>query len=335
MPVERAPSPPPPPPGPAELVDQRPLLRRRSLWLDLLVYPTHSLPTAAAPVLVGLGLAVRHGAVAPWPALLGFLGSWSIHVAGVLADNHELLRLHPGLGEHPELDAAVLEGRLRLSDIRLAVAGCLGLALLTAPPLLALGGGPVLGLGALGLAAGLSYAAGPLAYARRGLADPCFLLLFGAVAPAATLFIQVAAVRGPAAAGWPGLWALPADAWLVGLPAGALVTAVMLVDDLRDEDFDRRKGWRTGTVRFGPAWTRLEIRVLVGAATLAPLLLWRLPGLGAGVLLPLLSAPLAWRLIRAVGSSRRSELVPLTPRLAGLALLHAVLLGAGLALFAA
>jgi 1,4-dihydroxy-2-naphthoate octaprenyltransferase len=313
-----------------DLHDQRPLLGRRSLWLDLLVYPTHSLPTAASPVLIGLGLAVRHGVLRPWPALLGLLGSWAIHVAGVLMDNHELLRRHPGLGEHPELEAALAEGRLTLRHLRLAAAGSVALALLCAPPLLAIGGWPVLLLGALGLAASLSYAAGPLAYARLGLADPIFLALFGAVAPAATFFIQAASARGPGASGLEGLRTLPAEAWLVGLPVGAAVVAVMLVDDLRDAAFDARKGWRTGTVRFGASFTRLEARLLVGAAALAPLAL--AASLGPWLLLPLLAAPLAWRLLRAVGADRRADLVPLSPRLAGLALLQGALLAVGLAL---
>ena len=76
----------------------------RTIWIDLLLYPTHSLPTAAAPVLVGLGLAYHDRVFAPLPALVGFLGSWLVHVAGVFTDNHERLRRHPGLQEHPELD---------------------------------------------------------------------------------------------------------------------------------------------------------------------------------------------------------------------------------------
>src|SRR5512138_1014559 len=97
----------------------------RIIWIDLLLYPTHSLPTAAAPVLVGLGLAWRDGVLAPLPALVAFLGSWFVHVAGVFADNHELLRRHPGLQEHPELDAAIADGSLTLGQIKAAIAGWL------------------------------------------------------------------------------------------------------------------------------------------------------------------------------------------------------------------
>jgi 1,4-dihydroxy-2-naphthoate octaprenyltransferase len=304
----------------------------RTIWVDLLLYPTHSLPTAAAPVLIGVGLALHDGVFSWAPALVGFLGSWFIHVAGVFTDNHELLRLHPGLPEHPELTRAIEDGTLRLSTLRLAIAACLGLALLTAPYLHAIGGWPVLALGALGIAVSLSYNGGPWAYVRRGLADPLFAWMFGMVAVPAIYWIQAAAQPGA-----PGPWALlrdlPVSAWLVGLPCGALVTSVMLIDDLRDIEFDSAKGWRTGAVRFGPAFSRAEITLLVAFAYLAPLLAWPFLDLGAGVLLPLLSAPLAWRVVRAVRSAPdRTALGPLTPRMAALSLLHSALLAAGMAL---
>jgi len=304
----------------------------RTIWVDLLLYPTHSLPTAAAPVLVGVGLAIHEGVFSWAPALVGFLGSWFIHVAGVFTDNHELLRLHPGLPEHPELNRAIVDGTLRLATLRLAIAACLGLALLTAPYLHTIGGWPVLALGALGITASLSYNGGPWAYVRRGLADPIFTVMFALVAVPATYWIQAAAQPG-APEPWALLRGLPASAWLVGLPCGALVTSVMLIDDLRDIEFDSAKGWRTGAVRFGPAFSRAEITLLVAFAYLAPLLSWLTLGLGAGLLLPLASAPLAWRVVRAVRSATdRTALVPLTPRMAGLSLLHSALLGAGLAL---
>jgi 1,4-dihydroxy-2-naphthoate octaprenyltransferase len=304
----------------------------RTIWVDLLLYPTHTLPTAVAPVLVGAGLAVHDGLFAWAPALVGFLGSWFIHLAGVFTDNHELLRLHPGLPEHPELTRAIDGGTLRLSTLRLAIATCLGLAVLTAPYLHGVGGWPVLALGALGMVVSLSYNGGPWAYVRRGLADPVFTLMFGVVAVAATYYIQAAAQPG-APGPWTLLRALPASAWLVGLPCGALVTSVMLIDDLRDIEFDSAKGWRTGAVRFGAAFGRTEIMLLVAFAYLAPLAFWPAFGLGPWVLLPLASAPLAWRVVRAVRAAEaRSALAPLSPRMAGLALIHSALLAAGLAL---
>jgi 1,4-dihydroxy-2-naphthoate octaprenyltransferase len=283
-------------------------------------------------VLVAAGLAIHDDVFAPLPALVGFLGSWVIHLAGVFTDNHELLRKHPALPEHPELTRAVVDGTLKLSTLRAAIGACLALALLAAPYLHAIGGPPVLALGAAGLAASLSYNGGPWAYARRGLADPVFFLMFGVVAVVGTYFIQVAALRAPASP-WQLLASLPIETVLVGLPAGAIVTCVMLVDDLRDREFDAAKGWRTGAVRFGLDWGRAEIAILLALACAAPVLFWLALGFDGTVLLPLATAPLAWRAAKAVWTSRRREdLVPWSPRMAGLAALHSLLLAIGLAL---
>jgi 1,4-dihydroxy-2-naphthoate octaprenyltransferase len=145
-------------------------------------------------------------------------------------------------------------------------------------------------------------------------------------------FIQVAALRG-APAPWQLAASLPLPVFLVGLPAGAIVTAVMLVDDLRDREFDAAKGWRTGAVRFGPAFSRAEIAFLLAFAWLAPFAFWGALGFGPWVLLPVVAAPLAYRMLRAVRTAReRTELIPLTPAMARLAVIHSILLALGLAL---
>lgn len=304
----------------------------RRIWVDLLLYPTHSLPTAAAPVLVGAGLALRDGVFSPGPVVVAFLGSWLIHVAGVFTDNHELLRLHPGLGEHPELDRAIADGTLRLPALRGAIAACLALALLTAPWLHRIGGAPVIAAGILGIGVSLSYNLGPWAFVRRGHADPIFFLMFGVVGVVGTYYIQVAHVRG-APEPWALVASLPLAAWVVGSPAGAIVTAVMLIDDIRDREFDAAKGWRTGAVRFGARFNVVEITLLLAFAYAAPFAFWGALGLGPWVLLPLATLPAAVATVRAIAAATdRRALFPMTPRMARLALVHSLLLALGLAL---
>jgi 1,4-dihydroxy-2-naphthoate octaprenyltransferase len=318
--------------SPGPLAGEAARASTHTIWVDLLLYPTHTLPTAAAPVLVGIGLAIHDGVLAPAPALVGFVGSWLIHVAGVLTDNHELLRRHPELPEHPELTQAVREGTLRLGALRLAILACLALACLTVPYLLPLGGAPVLALGALGVAASLSYNGGPWAYVRRGQADPVFFLMFGVVGVVGTYYIQAAALNG-AAFPWRLLASLPLPAYVAGLPAGAIVTSVMLIDDLRDRAFDASKGWRTGAVCRGAGWSRGEIALLLAFAYVAPVVGWLALPFDAWVLLPLASLPLAVSILRALWAAReRAALVPLTPRTAWLATVHSALLALGLAL---
>jgi 1,4-dihydroxy-2-naphthoate octaprenyltransferase len=126
---------------------------------------------------------------------------------------------------------------------------------------------------------------------------------------------------------------LPASAFLVGLPVGALVTNVLVIDDIRDRGFDALKGWRTPAVRFGIGWSRSEYLGLSLLAYLAPFGFWLGLGYSAWVLLPLLTLPWASQIARVVyRSERREALVPMTPRASLLALGYALLLGLGLAL---
>jgi 1,4-dihydroxy-2-naphthoate polyprenyltransferase len=306
-------------------------MTRNELWTRLLLYPGHTLPTAAAPVLVGAGLAWREGVFAPWPVLAFLLSSWLVHVAGVFADNLELLRRHPTLPEHPELLQAVADRTLALTTLRTAIWLCLALALLCGSWLLIIGGGAGLAIGLVGVLASLGYHGRHINYARLGLADPVFFFMFGVLAVAATVYFQAASL---APAG-PWLWRqapMPSSAYWVGLPVGALVTLVLIIDDIRDRDWDARKGWRTGVVRWGLAWSRTEFALLMLLAYAAPVAMWA-GGMGVGVLLPVLTAPGAWLALRTVlHEGDPPVLLAWTPRVAMLGLVYAGLLGLGLAL---
>ncbi|MCB9877523.1 MAG: UbiA family prenyltransferase [Planctomycetes bacterium] len=295
--------------------------------MHLLLYPGHTLPTAAAPVLVAAGLAVHDGVLAPWPLLLAFVGSWLIHIAGVFADNHELLRRHRALPEHPELCQALADGSLRLSSLRWTIAACLVLAALCGIEPVRLGGWPAFALGVVGVAASLGYAAGP-AYARRGYADPLFLVMFGVLAVVGCYGIQVAATR-PGTFAWT---ALPWSAWVLGMPVGCLVVAVMVIDDIRDRDWDRQKGWRTPAVRFGVDGARRLFVALLVLAYAAPLLYWLGLGRSPWVMTTWATLPLAGHVLRAVlRHDTTRELLPMSPRTSLLSLLFAGLLAVGLA----
>lgn len=297
----------------------RTALSAREVWVGFLLYPGHTLPTAAAPLAVAAGLAAHDGALAALPLLLAFVGSWLIHLAGVFADQYELVRRYPRLPEHPELLQALETGALDLAQLRKAIVLCLAAAMLTAPYLVARGGVPAALIGLAGVVASLSYAAGPLRYARLGLADPVFFTMFGIVAVAGAYYAQAGSFS--------------AHAFVVGLPVGALVTNVLVIDDIRDRAFDAEKGWRTGVVRFGLGWARSEYLLLSVLAYAALFWFWLGLGFSAWVLLPLTTLPLALPIARAVSrETRREALVPMTPRASMLSLVFSLLLAAGMAL---
>jgi 1,4-dihydroxy-2-naphthoate octaprenyltransferase len=306
---------------------------RGDVWRRKLLYPGHTLPTAAAPVLVSAGLAVHDHVFAFAPALLALLAGWLIQVGGVLTDNYENLVQQPEDREHPELVQAVRIGTLTLSSLKAAIAACYALALLIGCYLVYSAGMFVLVIGVLSIAASWAYSAGPWPVGRHGLADPLFLLFFGIVSVTGGYYVQAAPALGAAFDSWIVPAALPASTFAFGLPIGALTTNILIIDDIRDREFDAVKGKRTIAVRFGKQWSRAEFVGLLLFSYLAPL--WLLFGFGFGswILLPWLTVPFAVTLARAVLTLDRFEdLVPMTPRAGRLLLAYSVLLAIGAAL---
>jgi len=298
----------------------------------MLLYPGHTLPTALAPVLVAVGLAVHDGVLAAWPAFLALLAGWLVQLGGVLTDNYENLIRHPGDREHPQLVHALREGSLTLFGLKAAILACFGVALAIGAYLVHLGGIAVLVIGIASIAAAALYSAGPSPFGARGLADPVFFAFFGAVSVVGAYYVQAAATLGPVAFGDFVPAALPLKAVALGLPIGALTTCILIIDDIRDREFDVVKGKHTIAVRFGAQWSRAEFVALLAFAYLAPL--WFVAGLGfsAWVLLPLASLPYVLSIARAVLTLDRYEaLVPLTPQMARLLVLYATLLAFGVA----
>jgi len=301
---------------------------RREVWTRKLLYPGHTLPTAIAPVLVGIALAYHDRVFALWPALLAFLAGWLIQFAGVVTDNHSNLIREPDDREHPELVRAVASGLLSLADLRATILTSYGLAIVIGVALTVIAGWPVVAIGLLSIFASWAYSAGPWPLGRHGFADPLFFLFFGTVSVIGTYYVQAAYVLGPAH------WreALPFAAVAISLPIGALITNILIIDDIRDRDFDVVKGKNTIAVRFGRGWSRAEFLCLLVFAYAAPLWLWLSLHFSAWVLLTWLTLPIAALVTHAVWTRDRFEqLVPMTPRMAMLTVAYAVCLAAGIA----
>ncbi len=303
----------------------------REVWTRKLLYPGHTFPTAIAPVLVAIGLARHDGVFAALPAALAFLAGWLIQFGGVVTDNYENLVRQPDDREHPELVEAVASGLLTLNTLRNTVILSYGLAILAGFALLAMAGWPVIVIGLLSILASWAYSAGPWPFGRGGLADPLFFLFFGTMSVIGTYYVQAATVLGPEH------WreALPLTAVVASLPIGALITNILIIDDIRDRDFDAVKGKNTVAVRFGKHWSRAEFLCLLVTAYVTPFWLWHGFGFCAWVLLPLATVPIAALVAHAVWTRDKfAELVPMTPRMALLTVAYSVCLTAGLAVVA-
>jgi 1,4-dihydroxy-2-naphthoate octaprenyltransferase len=305
---------------------------RRDVWVGMLLYPRHTLPTAAAPVLVAAGLARHAGVFALLPALAAFLAGWLVQLGGVIADNYHNVVRHADDREHPAFIHALRAGVVTLGDLRRTIAACYLAAILAGTYLVYVGGLPALVVGVASIAASLAYSSAPYPLGDHALGDPLFFVFFGVVSVAASYYVQAAAVLGGpfplgVAAGTVTIHVLVAS-----LPVAALTTNILVIDNIRDFDFDREKGETTLAVLIGPGWSRVEYVALLVLAYAVPLWFRTRPGFGPWVLLPLLSAPyaalVAWWVIRA---RTHDELIPMTPQAGQVLLAYAALLAIGFA----
>ena len=176
-----------------------------------------------------------------------------------------------------------------------AVAG-LVLAVFSAPWLI--------GVGVLCIAGAWLYTGGSKPYGYAGFGELAVFVFFGLVAVLGTQYTQALRVD------WVGL--------VLAVATGALSSAVLVANNLRDIPTDAQTGKNTLAVRLGDAWTR---RLYVGLLLLAGLLTLALLAASPWCALGLVAAPLAIRAARPVRSGRSGrELIPVL-RDTGLAML--------------
>ncbi len=299
-----------------------------SIWVH--AARPRTLPAAAAGVVVGLGGGLAVGAPFRWDTALGcVIVALLLQVLANFANDLSDFRRGADTPDRqgPVRVAAaglVTERQLEVAiGITIVLAGLVGLYL-------AWVGGPVLlALGVLAVAAALAYTGGPFPYGYRALGELFVFIFFGLVAVVGTAYLQ--ALR------FDGLFIV------ISIPPGALITAILVVNNLRDIPTDAAAGKRTLAVVLGKRRTQAEYGALLGVAYAVPALLflaflagWTPSGAPApftpAVLLPLLTLPMASPLltvVRSFGEPRELNLV-----LAGtarLSLVFGLLFGLGLA----
>ena len=305
---------------------------RRDVWVGMLLYPRHTLPTAAAPVIVASGLALGDGVWAPLPAVAAFMAGWLIQLGGVIADNYHNLARHADDKEHAAFVAALRGGVVTLRELKRTIVACYALAALPGLYLVYVGGVPALVIGLAAIAASLAYSADPYPLGDHGLGDPLFFLFFGLVSVTGSYYVQAAAVLAPPLALGVGPGTVTWTGVVASLPVAALATNILVIDNIRDLEYDRDKDERTMAVLIGPRWSRVEYVGLLTLAFAVPVGLWAWGGAAPRVLLPLLSLPYAAVVARRVMRERTHEaMIPLTPQAAQVQLIFALLFAVGLA----
>lgn len=289
-------------------------MNRIGIWLHAARPKT--LWAAFAPVMIGTAMAYSDGAFHAPAALAALLGALLIQVGTNFCNDYADFK--------KGADTAERQGPLRVTQAGLiaprtmlaATAGVYALACIAGIYLVFRCGWPLLAVGALSIAAGIGYTAGPFPFGYRGWGDAFVLVFFGPVAVAGTYYVQ--ALRVPLA---------PV---LAGLAPGFLAVAILVVNNLRDVDEDTRTGKRTLAVRFGRSFARREYLLCLLAAALTPAALVALTRSHALSLLAMLVAPVALPAVRRVfGGTTGEVLNPMLAYTARLLLLYSAIFSIG------
>jgi 1,4-dihydroxy-2-naphthoate octaprenyltransferase len=277
-----------------------------------------TLPAAIAPVLVGTAAAVdRADQLRIGPFLAALIGSIFIQIGTNLANDYSDAKRGADtadrLGPVRVTSSGLVAPRrvLYATWIAFAVAVAAGIYLATvAGPL-------ILVVGAVSILAGVLYTGGPRPYGYAGMGELFVFVFFGLVAVNGSYFVQVERLD----------W-LP---FLLSIPVGLLSTAILVVNNVRDLETDRRAGKRTLAVRLGRERSRrLYLALVIGSFVSLPIAVLATDG-PAAALLALLAAPVGLGPARAV--LRRSDGPALNQALAATGALLAafsLLLTAGL-----
>jgi 1,4-dihydroxy-2-naphthoate octaprenyltransferase len=278
-----------------------------------------TLPAALSPVVVGTALAFADDGFAWLPALAAAAGALLLQILSNFANDYSDFFRGADTPDRLGPVRVTSAGIITPAAMRKGILAVIAASALVGLYLVWVGGWPILLIGAASIVAALAYTGGPFPFGYYGLGELFVFLFFGVAAVCGTYYVQT-------------LTLTPA-VMTASFAVGALVTAILVVNNYRDIDTDRRAGKRTLAVRLGRRGAQIEYAGLLAFAFLLPPVMWLLEDAGPWVLATWLTAPLAVQLVRTLATATDGPTLNRT--LAGtarLGLLFSLLLAAGIML---
>jgi 1,4-dihydroxy-2-naphthoate octaprenyltransferase len=246
-----------------------------------------TLPAAIAPVLVGTALAGSEGEFRPLAFAAALVASVFIQIGTNLSNDYSDARRGADTEERLGPVRVTAGGLVPPRKVLVATWLAFAIAVAAGGYLIVLVGWELLAIGAASILAGILYTGGPRPYGYEGLGELFVFLFFGVVAVAGSYYVQTEE--------------LSALALALSVPVGLLAAAILVVNNIRDVDTDRRAGKRTLAVRIGRERAR---RLFAAVVVLAFVVVAAVAAVDdrPELLLTLLCAPLLPPLIRTVSS---------------------------------
>jgi 1,4-dihydroxy-2-naphthoate octaprenyltransferase len=256
------------------------------IWLQ--AARPRTLPAAIAPVLVGTAAAWQFAGHLPRVVafIAALVGSIFIQIGANLANDYSDARRGADTVDRLGPVRVTSAGLVAPRSVLIATWLAFGVAVAAGIYLAIVAGWVIIAVGVASIAAGVLYTGGPRPYGYAGLGELFVFLFFGLVAVNGSYYVQLERLD-----------------WLpfgLSVAVGCLATAILVVNNVRDIETDRRSQKNTLAVRLGREGARRLYLGLLGAAYLALLVTVAANGGPWWALLGFISAPLALRPARAV-----------------------------------
>jgi 1,4-dihydroxy-2-naphthoate octaprenyltransferase len=288
------------------------------LQIWLLASRPKTLPAAAAPVIVGAAMAYAAGSSHPLVALGCLLAALLLQIGSNLANDVFDYEKGADEGERLGPTRVTQAGLLSPKEVKRGMLVVFGMSAALGLYLIFIGGVPILILGVAAILSAVAYTGGPYPLGYHGLGDLFVFVFFGLAAVAGTYYLQTGTVTAPV--------------WWLSAAMGLLITAILVVNNLRDLENDRRAGKYTLPARFGARFAQWEYTICILGAYAIVTGLILTGALTPWTALVFLTFPLAVKLLSAI---RRDTGRALNKTLAGtgqLALWYALAFAAGMLL---
>jgi 1,4-dihydroxy-2-naphthoate polyprenyltransferase len=253
-----------------------------------------TLSAAIVPVLMAAALAAHEPAGIAWPYFFyALIGAVLIQIATNFINDALDFKKGADTGERVGPLRVTQAGLIGVEAVMRAAIVCLFGAALCGIPLIYRGGWPMLVVGLLSIAMAYGYTGGPYPLAYHGLGELFVILFFGLIAVGGTFYVLSLQ--------------LTRSALLAGFAAGCLATVLIVINNLRDVDSDRKSNKKTIAVRFGERFARFEIVLFaILPFVIVAVMVWMRSQ--RWLLLVLLALPLAIAVIARGWRSRGAEL---------------------------
>ena len=277
-----------------------------------------TLLAAVVPVVVGTSIAIYSRSFNPIAAFIALCCSILIQVGtNFVNDLYDFIRGTDKI-DRPGPQRALASGLLTQKEMNIGIYFIFGLSFILGMFLVYIGGWFVLTIGVLSILTGIAYTAGPFPLAYHGLGDIAVFIFFGFVGTIGTYYVQAHEIT-------------PLIFW-ASIPVGALITNILVVNNYRDRDDDRSNGKKTLAVILGKSFAKFQyiFFMLISYAILFVVYFTYKSSLI--VFLPLLSLPIAIKLIIMIYTLDGHELNKTLELTAKLSAIYGILFAAGILL---